>query len=53
MDVSRMTRLHLIYVTFRMARERLESSQPKDQGLRVLLETGIKIFALKQLCLDH
>ena len=53
MDVSRMTRQHMIYVTFRMAKERLEANQFKDQGVKLLLETAIKIFALKQLIIDH
>ena len=30
MDIGRMTRLHLIYVTFKMARERLETSEFRD-----------------------
>ena len=48
-----MTRLHLIYVTFKMARERLESSQFRDLAVKSILELGIKIFALKQLSLDY
>ena len=53
MDVGRMTRLHLIYVTFKMSRERLDSSQFTDLNVRSIMETGIKIFALKQLSLDY
>ena len=53
LDVARMTRLHLIYVSFRMARERLDSSELKDQNIKHFLEVGIKTFALKQLLLDN
>jgi len=53
LDVGRMTRLHMIYIVFRMARERLAASQFTDPNVKFVLETGIKIFALKQLTLDH
>ena len=48
-----MTRLHLIYVTFKMARERLDSTQFNDLAVKSILEIGIKIFALKQLSIDY
>ena len=52
-DISRMTRLHLIYVTFKMGRKRLEGSQFTDLKVQKHLFTGLKIFALKQLLSDN
>ena len=53
LDIARMTRIHLVYVTFKLARTRIEKAQYKDQNVRKLQELCIKIFALKQLSLDH
>ena len=52
-DVARMTRLHLIYVTFKMAHDRIKASNFQDPAVKSLVELGIKIFALKQLNLDY
>ncbi len=53
LDVQRMTRIHLIYLAFKMSRERLNRQTFTDQNVKPLLEIGCKIFALKQLSLDH
>lgn len=53
LDIARMTRLHLIYLSFKLARDRLDSHPVKDPKIKVYLEAGCKIFALKQLTLDH
>ena len=51
-DIARMTRLHLIYVTFRMGRQNLESHEFTDQKVKTYLMTSLKVFALKQLLID-
>ena len=51
-DIARMTRLHLIYVTFKMARKRLETHEFTDSNVKAFLMVGLKVFALKQLLLD-
>lgn len=53
LDIARMTRLHLIYLSFKLARDRLDSHPVNDPKIKVYLEAGCKIFALKQLTLDH
>lgn len=44
--------MHLIYLSFKIARERLTRKACVDPKIKVYLEAGIKIFALKQLQLD-
>ena len=53
LDVGRMTRLHLIYLSFKMARERLDGNQFKDARVKHFLMVSIKAFALKQLLIDN
>ena len=47
LDIARMTRVHMIYLSFKLARERLESATFNSPNLFKLLEMCIKIFALK------
>ena len=44
--------MHLIYLSFKIARERVESNAFTDPKVKALLDIGIKIFGLKQLSLD-
>lgn len=53
MDIARMTRLHLIYVAFKLARGRVERSSFEDPNIKKHLLNGVKTFALKQLVIDH
>lgn len=53
LDISRIVRLHVIYMTFKLSCERIESMQVKDQNVRRNLEAAIKVFALKQILIDH
>ena len=52
-DISRMTRIHLVYIIFKLARARIESAKTSDQNCKKYLEIAIKVFALKQLTIDH
>ena len=53
LDIARMTRVHMIYLTFKLARERITSAQLNCPNIMTYLEACIKIFALKQILLDH
>jgi len=44
--------MHLIYLSFKLARQRLNSKIIKDPKIKIYLEAGCKIFALKQLQLS-
>ena len=51
-DIARMTRLHFIYATLRMGRQRLDSHKFTDLNVKTYLILGLKVFALRQLLLD-
>jgi len=53
LDVQRLTRLHIKYALFFMARERLSASNFKDKNILGILELLTKIFALKELQQDN
>ena len=53
LDIARMTRVHMIYLTFKLAREKIASAQLNCPNIMNYLEACIKIFALKQILLDH
>lgn len=48
-DVQRLTKLHIKYVMFLMAGNRLKSSNIKDKKVRKMLVLLQKIFALKEI----
>ena len=48
-----MTKIHIVYLMFKLARQSLDESQIADSNVRKYLEITIKIFALKQLTLDY
>jgi len=52
LDIARMTRLHLIYLSFKLSRDRLNQASFKDAKIKTYLETACLIFAFKQLILD-
>jgi len=47
LDINHIVRLHLIYLSFRLAREKIASNTFRDAKIRTYLEAGVKIFALK------
>ena len=53
LDIARMTRVHMIYLTFKLARERIETAQVNSPNILKYAEVCIKIFAMKQILLDH
>ena len=53
LDITRVVRLHLIYAMFKIGLEYIEKSEIKSAQGRKHVETALKIFALKQLTLDH
>ena len=53
LDIGRMCRLHLIYATVKLGREVLSTETAKDPKVMEYLFVGLKIFALKQLLIDH
>ena len=48
-----MTRVHMIYLSFKLARERIETAQVNSPNILKYATVCIKIFALKQILLDH
>jgi hypothetical protein len=52
-DVQRLTKLHIKYVMFLMAGDRLKSSDIKDKKVRKMLVLLQKIFALKEIAADN
>lgn len=48
-EINQLVRMHLIYLGFKMSRERLNSRTIIDPKVKTYLEYGVKIFALKQL----
>ena len=53
LDIARMTRVHMIYLSFKLARERIETAQVNSPNILKYATVCIKIFALKQILLDH
>mgnify|MGYP001947347753 CR=1 FL=1 len=47
-----MTRLHLVFITYRTAMEYVEENPFRDPNVKAFLVNALKVFALKQLQLD-
>ena len=52
MQIGKVARMHLIYLCFKLARERIETKPISDAKAKLYLETSLKVFALKQLTID-
>lgn len=48
-DVQRLAKLHLKYIIFMMARNRIATYPFKDQNIKPILELIASIYALKEL----
>ena len=53
LDYNRLSRLHIIYVCLKMAREQMAKHTFPDANVVKFLEIALKVFALKQLVLDN
>lgn len=52
-EVQRLTQLHLKYVIFMMARQRIEENQFKDQRIKPLLILLLRIYCMKEILRDN
>jgi len=52
-EVQRLTQLHLKYVMFMMARQRIEEHKFKDASIPKILLLLVRIFALKEIIKDN
>ena len=51
-DIQKMTKFHIIYIMFELARKAISENKFKDPKVRENIEIGLKTFALNQLSQD-
>lgn len=51
-DIIQMNRAHMLYLTFVIYRQEIQTREFKDKAIRPLMELLGKIYALKQLSID-
>ena len=52
-ELNQMIRVHLVYLIFKISKEKVTSYEWKDQNAKQLAEMVLRMFAQKQLSLSH